>query len=62
MAYEPAKRLARLNLEVQNGLVGAKLVYGSSTVRRRKSRVPPCRLSKFRAGARFEMSLLLSRA
>lgn len=27
MAYEPAKRLARLNLEVQNGLVGAKLVY-----------------------------------
>lgn len=27
MAYEPAKRLARVNLEVQNGLVGAKLVY-----------------------------------
>ncbi|MGO9135011.1 MAG: ABC transporter ATP-binding protein [Methylovirgula sp.] len=27
MAYEPAKRLARLNLEIQNGLVGAKLVY-----------------------------------
>ncbi len=27
MAYEPAKRLARLHLEIQNGLVGAKLVY-----------------------------------
>ncbi len=27
MAYEPAKRLAKLNLEIQNGLVGAKLVY-----------------------------------
>ncbi len=27
MAYEPAKRLARLNLEIQNGLAGAKLVY-----------------------------------
>ena len=27
MAYEPAKRLARLNLEIQNGVVGAKLVY-----------------------------------
>lgn len=27
MAYEPAKRLARLKLEIQNGLVGAKLVY-----------------------------------
>jgi len=27
MAYEPAKRLARLKLEIQNGLVGAKLIY-----------------------------------
>jgi ATP-binding cassette subfamily B protein len=27
MAYEPAKRLARLNLEIQNSLTGAKLVY-----------------------------------
>lgn len=27
MAYEPAKRLARLNLEIQNGLVAARLVY-----------------------------------
>jgi ATP-binding cassette, subfamily B, bacterial MsbA len=27
MAYEPAKRLARFNLEIQNGLVGARLVY-----------------------------------
>jgi ATP-binding cassette subfamily B protein len=27
MAYEPAKRLARLNLEIQNGLAAAKLVY-----------------------------------
>ena len=27
MAYEPAKRLARFHLEIQNGLVGAKLVY-----------------------------------
>ena len=27
MAYEPAKRLARLHLEIQNGLVGAKLIY-----------------------------------
>ena len=27
MAYEPAKKLARLNLELQNGLVGARLIY-----------------------------------
>jgi ABC-type multidrug transport system fused ATPase/permease subunit len=27
MAYEPAKRLAKLHLEIQNGLVSAKLVY-----------------------------------
>ena len=27
MAYEPAKKLARLNLELQNGLVGAQMVY-----------------------------------
>jgi subfamily B ATP-binding cassette protein MsbA len=27
LAYEPAKRLARLNLEIQNGLAAAKLVY-----------------------------------
>jgi ATP-binding cassette subfamily B protein len=27
MAYEPAKRLAKLHLEIQNGLTGAKLVY-----------------------------------
>jgi len=27
MAYEPAKRLAKLNLEIQNGLVGVKLIY-----------------------------------
>ncbi len=27
MAYEPAKRLAKLHLEIQNGLIGAKLVY-----------------------------------
>src|SRR5258707_14216833 len=27
MAYEPAKRLAKLHLEIQNGLVGARLVY-----------------------------------
>jgi ABC-type multidrug transport system fused ATPase/permease subunit len=27
MAYEPAKRLARFHLEIQNGLVGARLVY-----------------------------------
>ena len=27
MAYEPAKRLARLNLEIQNGLAAARLVY-----------------------------------
>ncbi len=26
-AYEPAKRLGRLNLDLQNGIVGAKLVY-----------------------------------
>jgi ATP-binding cassette subfamily B protein len=26
-AYEPAKRLGRLNLDLQNGLVGARLVY-----------------------------------
>ncbi|MBL8590603.1 MAG: ABC transporter ATP-binding protein [Methylobacteriaceae bacterium] len=27
LAYEPAKRLGKLNLEVQNGLVGARLIY-----------------------------------
>jgi len=27
MAYEPAKRLARLNLDIQNGLTGARLIY-----------------------------------
>jgi ATP-binding cassette, subfamily B, bacterial MsbA len=27
MAYEPAKRLAKLHLEIQSGLIGAKLVY-----------------------------------
>jgi len=27
MAYEPAKRLAKLHLEIQNGLVGVKLIY-----------------------------------
>ena len=27
MAYEPAKRVARLNLDLQSGLVGARLIY-----------------------------------
>lgn len=27
LAYEPAKRIARLNLDLQNGLTGAKLIY-----------------------------------
>ncbi|MDO9440795.1 MAG: ABC transporter ATP-binding protein [Beijerinckiaceae bacterium] len=27
LAYEPAKRLARLNLDIQNGLTGARLIY-----------------------------------
>ena len=27
MAYDPAKRLARVNLDIQNGLVGARLIY-----------------------------------
>ena len=27
MAYEPAKRLGRFNIDVQNGLVGARLIY-----------------------------------
>ncbi|MBV9704178.1 MAG: ABC transporter ATP-binding protein [Methylobacteriaceae bacterium] len=27
MAYEPARRLGRLNLDVQSGLVGARLIY-----------------------------------
>ncbi len=27
LAYDPAKRLGRLNLEIQNGLVGARLIY-----------------------------------
>ncbi len=27
MAYDPAKRLTRLKLEIQNGLTGAKLIY-----------------------------------
>jgi subfamily B ATP-binding cassette protein MsbA len=27
MAYEPAKRIARVNLDIQNGLVGARLAY-----------------------------------
>ena len=27
LAYEPAKRLGRLNLEIQNGLIGVTLMY-----------------------------------
>ena len=27
LAYEPAKRLGKLNLDIQNGLVGARLIY-----------------------------------
>ncbi len=27
MAYDPAKRLGKLNLEIQNGIVGARLIY-----------------------------------
>jgi len=27
MTYEPAKRLGRINLDIQNGLVGARLIY-----------------------------------
>jgi subfamily B ATP-binding cassette protein MsbA len=27
LAYEPAKRLGRLNVDIQNGLVGARLIY-----------------------------------
>jgi ATP-binding cassette, subfamily B, bacterial MsbA len=27
MAYDPAKRLARVNLDIQNGLVGARMIY-----------------------------------
>ncbi len=27
LAYEPLKRLARLNLDIQNGLVGARMIY-----------------------------------
>ena len=27
MAYDPAKRIARVNLDIQNGLVGARLAY-----------------------------------
>jgi ATP-binding cassette subfamily B protein len=27
MAYEPIKRLGRLNVDIQNGLVGARLIY-----------------------------------
>ena len=27
LAYEPAKRLGRLNVDIQNGLVGARMIY-----------------------------------
>jgi ATP-binding cassette subfamily B protein len=34
---QPAKRLAKLNLDLSNGLVGVRVLFGSST-RRRRSR------------------------
>ena len=51
MAYEPAKRLARLNLEIQNGLVGAKLVYeilDRPAAERPGALLPPLRISRGR--------------
>jgi ATP-binding cassette subfamily B protein len=51
MAYEPAKRLARLNLEIQNGLVGAKLVYDvldQPAAERPGGNLPPLRIAQGR--------------
>jgi ATP-binding cassette subfamily B protein len=49
MAYEPAKRLARLKLEIQNGLVGAKLVY--EVLDRPANETPQPGLPKLQVGA-----------
>lgn len=53
MAYEPAKRLARLNLEVQNGLIGAKLVYeilDRPAAENAAADLPPMKVSRGRVG------------
>jgi ATP-binding cassette subfamily B protein len=47
LAYEPAKRLGKLNLEIQNGLVGARLIYDvldRPPVERHDPRRPPLAL------------------
>jgi ATP-binding cassette subfamily B protein len=48
LAYEPAKRLARLNLDLNNSLVGVRILYevidspaGRTTTTSRRSRSPP---------------------
>jgi subfamily B ATP-binding cassette protein MsbA len=49
LAYEPAKRLARLNLEIQNGLTGAKLVYeilDSPAAEPQETRLPPLDITR----------------
>jgi ATP-binding cassette subfamily B protein len=53
MAYEPAKRLARLHLEIQNGLVGAKLVYevlDRPAAEQPTTKVPPLKVARGRIG------------
>ena len=53
MAYEPAKRLARLNLEIQNGLVGAKLVYevlDRPAAEQHTTKMPPLKVARGRIG------------
>ncbi len=53
MAYEPAKRLARLNLEIQNGLVGAKLVYevlDRPAAEQSTTKAPPLKVARGRIG------------
>ena len=38
LAYEPAKRLARLNIELNSGLVGVRMLFRSDRLRGRASR------------------------
>jgi subfamily B ATP-binding cassette protein MsbA len=41
LAYEPAKRLGRINVDIQNGLVGARLIYEVLDAPQREPPSPP---------------------
>jgi ATP-binding cassette subfamily B protein len=49
MAYEPIKRLGRLNVDIQNGLVGARLIY--EVLDAPMAEAPEPRRPKLRIGA-----------